>query len=265
MSLFFDDDEAGPAEDRPMTLSEHLDELRKRLFWCVGIAAVFVVACACVEEGILGIILWPAWSVMREQKGAEFIATDISEQFFTGMKVDIVVGLFLAAPLILYVLWGFVARGLHSHEKRFVRIFAPFSYVLFLGGCAFFFFIIQPITLRFLISYHASDVFGPDGKLIPIAAKLQMQSVIGFFLSMTLVTGLVFEMPLLMLFLQAIRICSWRTYLKYAKHFVFGLLIFSAVITPTGDMFTLGVFMIPVLMLFVGGVAACWMMAPKDI
>jgi len=66
-----------------------------------------------------------------------FVASEIGEKFFTSMKIDIVVGLFLSAPILLYILWGFVARGLHSHERRFVRIFAPVSYVLFLGGCAF--------------------------------------------------------------------------------------------------------------------------------
>src|SRR5262245_23592470 len=137
MPLFGDEDD-GPAGDRPMTLAEHLDELRKRLFWCVLIAAAFCIACACVENALVGIALWPAYSVMRGIKGAEFISTEVSEQFFTGMKVDIVVGVFLAAPMILYLLWGFVARGLHAHEKRYVRIYAPVSYLLFMGGCAFF-------------------------------------------------------------------------------------------------------------------------------
>jgi sec-independent protein translocase protein TatC len=264
MPLLGDEDD-GPESDRPMTLAEHLDELRKRLFWCVAIALVFCVACYFVEQAMLGIAMWPAYSVMREMKGSEFIATGISERFFTSVKVDIVCGLFLAAPLILYILWGFVARALHSHEKRYVRIYAPVSYLLFLGGCLFFYFVIQPMTLRFLLQYHAADIIGPDGALIEVPAKLTIQGTISFFLSMTLVTGLVFEMPLVMLFLQAIRICTWKTYLSAWRHFLLGLLIFSAVITPTGDMFTLLVFMMPIVVLFFGGVLACRMMAPKDI
>jgi sec-independent protein translocase protein TatC len=260
------DDRDGPDQDRPMTLGEHLDELRKRVVWALLIAAVFCIACAIVEEELVGIALWPAWSVMRDVKGAEFISTEISEQFLTGMKVDIVVGLFLSAPLILYILWGFVARGLHPHEKRYVRIYAPVSYVLFLGGCLFFYFVIQPITLRFLLTYHATDVLTPDLQTrIAVTPKLTMQNTVSFFLSMTLITGLFFEMPLVMLFLQAIRICTWRTYVRYARHFVFGLAVLSAVITPTGDMATLAIFMCPVLVLFAGGILACRIMAPRDV
>ncbi len=259
------DDEDGPDADRPMTLAEHLDELRKRVVWCVMIAAAFVCACAFMEEALMGIAMAPANSVLREMKDAGFMSTEIGEQFFTAMKVVIVAGVFLAAPLILYVLWGFVARGLHSHEKRYVRIYSPLSYVLFLGGCSFFYFVIQPISLRFLLTYNASEIVTPAGAIIEVSMRPTIKSAVSFFLSMTLVTGLIFEMPLVMLFLQAIRICTWRTYLQYARHFVFGLLVLSAILTPTPDVFTLAVFMAPVLVLFFGGVLLCRIMAPNEI
>ena len=264
MSILGDEDD-GPAGDRPMTLAEHLDELRKRLFWCVLVALVFCCCSYLVENALVGIALWPAYSVMREIKGSEFISTEVGEQFFTGLKVDLVVGLFLASPLILYILWGFVARALHSHEKRYVRLYAPVSYVLFMGGCAFFYFVIQPLTLSYLLTYHTDNVLAIDGKIIPVTAKLTMQNTVSFFLSMTLITGVIFEMPLVMLFLQAIRICTWKTYLTYSRHFVFGLLVLSAIVTPTGDAFTLIVFMAPILLLFFGGILVCRIMAPKDI
>ena len=264
MPLFGDEDD-GPAGDRPMTLAEHLDELRRRLFWCVLVAVAFFGACYLMESALVGIALWPAYSVLRDIKGGEFISTEVGEQFFTGLKVDLVVGLFLASPLILFLLWGFVARGLHAHEKRYVHLFAPVSYVLFLGGCAFFYFFIQPLTLRVLLSYHADNVLGPTGEIILVTPKLSLKDTVGFFLSMTLVMGLFFEMPLVMLFLQALRICTWRTYLSAWKHFLLGLLVLAAVVTPTGDAFTLLVFMVPILFLFFGGLLACRMMAPSDI
>jgi sec-independent protein translocase protein TatC len=257
-------DDDAPEGDRPMTLGEHLDELRKRLFWCVVIGTGFVIGCAYIEEVLVGIALWPAYSVMRDVRGGEFIATEVGEQFMTGLKVDIVFGLFLASPLILYILWGFVARGLHPRERRFVRIYAPLSYVLFLGGCAFFYFKIQPIMLRALLTWHSSDIPGLDGTLVNVAPKLTMRNTISFFLSMTLVMGLIFELPLVMLFLQAIRVCTWRTFVRAWRHFMFGLFVFSAVVTPTGDAITLLLFMAPVVVLFFGGILLCRMMAPKD-
>jgi Tat protein translocase TatC len=263
MPLLFDED--GPAGDRPMTLAEHLDELRKRVFWCVGIAAVFVIWCAFYEQELLGIVLMPANDVLKTIPNSGFISTETSEKFFTGMKIDVVAGLFLAAPLILWTLWGFVARGLHAHERRYVRIYAPISYLLFLGGGAFFYFKLQVYFLEFLLRYRTGDILTPTGEVVPIDMKMSFGPWVSFFLSMTLVTGLVFEMPLVMLFLQAIRICGWRTYLQYWRHFFFGLFVFSAVITPTGDAYTLCVFMVPVLALFFGGVLVCRIMAPKDI
>lgn len=260
-----DEDDDGPDADRPMTLAEHLDELRKRVMWCVVIAAVFCVACAFMEEALMGIAMAPANSVLREMKDSGFMSTEVGEKFFTAMKVDIVAGIFLAAPLILYVLWGFVARGLHPHEKRYVRIYSPVSYVLFLGGCSFFYFVIQPLTLRFLLTYHASDIVTPAGDVIEISMRPTIQGIVSFFLSMTLITGLIFEMPLVMLFLQAIRITTWRTFSKYRRHFFFGMLVLAAVITPTGDAFTLSIFMAPMLVLFEGGILICRMMAPKDL
>ena len=202
---------------------------------------------------------------MKDTPGASIIATEAGEMLFTGMKVDIVCGLFLAGPLMLYVMWGFVARGLHAKEKKFVRIYSPVSYVLFLGGCLFFYFVMQPYTLETLLTYHVKDVYSPTGEPIPIDVKLKLSSAIGFFLSMTLVSGLFFEMPLVMLFLQSIRICTWRTYVKYARHFVFGLFVLSAVITPTTDPLTLMVFMCPLLALFAGGIVACRIIAPSDV
>jgi sec-independent protein translocase protein TatC len=249
-----------------MTLAEHLDELRKRLFVCVGVAMAFVIVCAgWFEEALLGIALMPANEVLKRIPNSGFISTETSEKFFTAMKVDIVAGLFLAAPMILWVLWGFVARGLHAHEKRYVRIYAPISYLLFLGGCLFFYFKLQPVFLETLLKYHVDDILTPTGERIVVDMRPSFGPIVSFFLSMMLVTGLMFELPLVMLFLQAIRICSWRTYLKYASHFCFALLVITCVITPTGDAFTEIVFMMPVLALFFGGVLICRMMAPKDI
>jgi sec-independent protein translocase protein TatC len=260
-----EDDEEAPDSDRPMTLAEHLDELRKRLFRAILVAAVFVVGCAFYEQELLGILLMPAQRVLKQTPGGAIVATEVGEMFFTGMKVDIVAGLFFAGPIVLWILWGFVARGLYPHERKWVHVYAPVSYVLFLGGCLFFYFVIQPFTLEVLLKYHAGDVVTPAGEQVPIEMKLRVAQAVSFFLSMTLVTGLIFELPLVMLFLQALRITTWRTFSQYRRHFFFGMLVLSALITPTGDAFTLGVFMVPMLLLFEGGLVVCRVMAPKDV
>src|SRR5262249_29667084 len=157
----------------------------------------------CFEEELLTIVMAPADDVLRGIKGAEFIATKPGEMFFTSMKVDIVAGIFFAAPAILLILWGFVARGLYPRERRWGPIYVPISCGLFVAGCLFFYFVIQPYTLQYLLSYHA-DMNSWFGRVFHIAPKLKFEEAVNFFLSMTLVTGVIFELPLVMLFLQAI-------------------------------------------------------------
>ncbi len=263
MPLFSDDDDA-PSGDRPMTLREHLDELRRRALWCVLIAGAAAVGCWMCQDALLGIALAPANSVLKEIPNSELISTETGEKFLTAMKLDLVAGIFISSPLILYVLWGFVARGLHAKEKRFVRIYSPVSYLLFLAGCWFFYFELQPLFLSYLLRYETSGIVGPSGEQIPIAMKLEFGKQVNFFLVMSLVTGLIFELPLVMLFLQAIGVCDWRTYLKYAKHFNFGMLVAITVFSPASDVYSITLFMVPVVALFFGGVLVCKLKAPKE-
>ena len=253
------DDDDGPESDRPMTLFEHLEELRRRVFWAVVVAAIGVAVCAFFQAELFAVALAPVHGVLARhaaETGGELIFTEVSEPLFTGLKLILVAGLFFTGPAVLYLLWGFVSTGLYPHEKRSIRVFAPVSYLLFIGGCVFFYFVIQPIALEALITYPP-EMHTLDGGRIRVSAKLSLQSTVSFFLTMTVIMGLIFELPLVMMFLQKIRVVTWRTFSKYRRHFLIGALVLSAVITPTGDAFTLGLFMIPIVVLFEGGILVC--------
>lgn len=260
------DDADGPSADRPMTLGDHLDELRRRLFRVVLYVAVAALGVAMFERELMGVVLAPYAEIFAKVPGASFQTTEISESFFVFMKFDLVIGLFFASPGVLYEVWGFISRGLYEREKRVVRVVAPISALLFLAGCSFYYFVIQPGALDFLLTNWV-EIPLPGGGKLPIRPQPRLENVFSFYLTMSLVMGLTFELPLGMVAAQKIGVVNWRSFSKYRKHFVMGSLVVMAILTPSGDAFTLGICMIPVLFLFEAGILVCRIMlpnAPKD-
>lgn len=239
----------GPAGDRPMSLSEHLDELRGRLLKALVSVVLALAVCAYFHQELLEAALGPAARVARNH-GLKLIATGVTEQFFTEMHVVIVAALFLSGPLVLYQMWGFVATGLYDHEKRWVRVFAPVSYVLFAAGCVFMYFVAQPLMLEVMLTFM--DVRSAQFEVMP-----QVADLVGFFLGTTLVMGIVFELPLVLLFVQALGMADWRTFSKFRRHFLMIAVVLAAVITPTGDAVSLAAFMVPIVLLFEIGILLC--------
>jgi sec-independent protein translocase protein TatC len=260
-------DEGGPETDRPMTLGQHLEELRRRVFRAVLYVAAGAGLAVAFEDEIVGFVLTPYWEVLRELPKAGFQVTEVAEAFFARMWLDVVVGLVVAGPLVLLEIWGFVAKGLYDREKRWVRIFAPISLFLFLEGFVFYHFVIQPVTLRTLLTYGTQvPVLGGAG-IVDVAVQLKLESALRLYLVMSLVMGLTFQLPLGMVFVQKLEVVNWRSYSKYRPHFVLAAAVVMAILTPTGDAVTLAICMVPVVLLFEGGILVCRLMnphVPKD-
>jgi sec-independent protein translocase protein TatC len=157
-------------------------------------------------------------------------------------------------PLVLLELWRFVSSGLHTHEKRGVRVFAPFSYLLFLGGIAFSQFVLVPVMLYFLFDFNQETGLGVG---FPIESRPRFATIVNLVTTMALVMGLIFQLPLAMLFAQKIGVVSWRVYAGYRRHFIMASLVAAAVLTPTGDPVSLMITMAPVLVLFELGIWLC--------
>ena len=258
-----EEEEDGPRADRPMTLGAHLDELRRRLIRSV-LYVLAGSALALVFEGELtGFILFPYWEVLHLLPGAGFQVTEVSEAFFTRMWLAIVVGLFVAGPFVLLEVWGFISKGLYDRERRWVRIFAPISLFLFVEGVVFYYYVVQPGTLAFLLPYGV-DVPMLGGTVVEhVAVQLRLETTVRFYLVMSLVMGLTFQFPLGMIFAQKLGIATWRTYVKYWRHFFLGSMVAMAILTPSPDAATLGVCMVPVLFLFAAGIVVCWILEPN--
>ena len=250
----------GPVHDRPMTLFEHLEELRKRLLRCVVYVALGLAVAWTFKDEVLAVVVLPYWEALLRVDGTIQV-TDLSEAFFATFKLYMVVGLFLAGPLVLLEAWRFVARGLYEKERRHVRMWFPVSLFLFVEGVVFYYFLVQPTTVDWLVAYQPYVPL-PGGGKIPIAVNLRLADALSFFLLMSLVMGMTFQLPLLMIFAQKIGVVNWRTFARYRRHFLMASLVAMAFLTPSGDAMTLTVCMAPVVLLFEGGILVCRLMAP---
>ena len=171
----------------------------------------------------------------------ELINIRLASQFFIHMSTSFWLGVVFAFPVIIYLLWSFVAPALYDDERRApVRAFLAGN-VMFYLGVAVGYFIVFPLTLHFLAEYKVSEM---------VPNQISLDSYMDNFLVLILVMGLVFELPLLAWILGRMGLLTRSVFSTYRRHAVAGLLILAAVITPTGDPFTLMVVFLPIYALW---------------
>jgi sec-independent protein translocase protein TatC len=166
---------------------------------------------------------------------------ELAAQFFTHINISLSLALVLGTPFILYQLWLFVKPALYEKERKAaVRAFAWCSFLFFLGVLAGYFFVF-PLTINFLGNYRVTDW---------VENQITLQSYIHMFTWLILIMGIVFEMPVLLRVLSKIGIISKDFLKKHRKHAFVILLILAAVITPSGDAFTLFIVTVPLYLLY---------------
>lgn len=249
-----------PAEN--LSFWGHLDALRKVLIRMAIVLAVFMgVAFAYMPEIFDRFVLAPChsdfvlyrffqrvteeipWFPKFSMEGFEvkLININLATQFFTHISSAFWLGLTAAFPVLLYLLWSFVRPALYPTEKRGARIAFLLGSVMFYAGVAVGYFVVFPITLRFLYDYHIST---------SIVNQLSLSSYMDNFYLLNLMMGVVFELPLLAWTLSAAGVLHRDFFKRYRRHAIVALLVLAAVITPTGDPFTLMVVFLPIYMLY---------------
>ena len=232
----------GSGENLPkMTLLEHLEELRRRLF--VSLIAVFV--------GFLG-----AWAWSREifhwleapirqflPPGDKLAFTALADPFMLYIKVALLAGIFAASPVILLELWLFIRPGLYPHERRMVWPFLIFTTLFFLSGGYFGYRVAFPMVVRFLLGV------GEDFKQV-----VTIQSYFAMMSKILLGLGLVFELPILVFFLARLGLVTARMMIRGLRWAILAIFIIAAVITPTPDVATQTVFAVPMILLYLLGI-----------
>jgi sec-independent protein translocase protein TatC len=234
-----------------MSFLEHLDELRKRIVNALlSIIVGAVIAFAFIER-IYAFIMRPLYE--RLPAGSSLTYIEPTEAFMLYVKIGLLAGLIIAAPLIMLQLWLFIAPGLYSHEKRFALPFILLSTVCFVGGAAFSHYIVFPWTWTFLASFSTEyTVFMP-----------RIQAVFSLYAMMLVIMGLIFEMPTVVLALARMGLVTagflWR-HIKYAVLIIF---IAAAILTPTGDPWTQTLLAGPMVGLYIISIGLAWAFGKK--
>lgn len=240
----------------------HLEDLRKVLFRMVLVLVVFVgVLFVYMPEIFDNFILAPCngdfplyrffESVTRqfpslpqftaEGYHVELINTKLASQFFTHINTSIWLAIVLAFPILLYLLWDFVRPALYPKERRGATMAFFGGTLLFYLGVAVGYFLVFPITLRFLYEYQLSAT---------IENWLSLDSYMDNFIMLNLIMGIVFELPLLAWILSIVGILRRSFFRRFRRHAVVVLLVLAAIITPTGDPITLMIVFLPLYLLY---------------
>ena len=249
-----------------MTFWEHLDELRKVLFRSAVVIVAFMAVIFMAKDFVFNTVVFaPIDSDFVLYRGIDkvlammgmpqlppfdldLINIDLSAQFFIHISTTFYLSLVLAVPFIIYQLWRFVAPALYENEKRAAKAAFAFSGVLFLLGVMVGYFLIFPLTLRFLGTYQVS---------YEVANQISLQSYISLFTWLILIMGVVFEMPSLAVILSKIGILTKSFLKKYRRHAFVVMLVLAAFITPSGDPFTLMAVGLPLYGLYELSILVC--------
>ena len=237
---------ANPADG--LTFWDHLDELRARLLRCLALTAVLGVVAFALKEPLFDIVLAPRSSDFLTYRllGVEpfvvgLMNTGLTEQFMIHLKVALYAGLLVASPYVLYQIFAFVSPALYANERRYATQIVGSAYVMFAVGTLLNYLLIFPLTVRFLGTYQVS----PD-----VANMLTLQSYADTLITMSLLLGLVFELPVVCWILGRMGVLKRSFMREYRRHAVVVILVIAAIITPTTDAFTLSIVALPIWLLY---------------
>jgi len=217
-----------------MTLQEHLEELRVRIVRsCFAVGAAFIIGFI-LSDNLLRVIKDKA----QADGGLDIISP--TEPIVLTFKIALYLAIGMAAPVLVWQLFGFLAPGLTGREKRFVLMSLPFVSILFVAGAAFSFFFAAPRAFDFL-SHWNSDIFewSPQGN-----------EIVNFYLQLMIGMGLAFQLPIVMFVLSALNIVSPKRMTGFRKYAAMVIMVVAAIITPTPDPFNMFFVAVPIFVLW---------------
>ncbi|MGN0281242.1 MAG: twin-arginine translocase subunit TatC [Prevotella sp.] len=242
-----------------MTFWEHLDVLRAAIVKIIVVTVLCGIVAFLFKELLFDIVLAPkdsgfvTYRILYRLSAlvggdaddgnffVQLVNTGLAQQFVIHVKTAMCVGAICASPYIVYQLFRFVSPALYENERRYVVQVVGFSYLLFVVGAAVSYFLIFPLTFRFLGTYQVSG---------EVTNMITLDSYISTLMTMTLAMGIVFEIPILSWLFAKLGFLNSAFMRRYRKHAIVIILIVAAVITPTSDVFTLLVVSLPMYLLY---------------
>jgi len=227
--------------DDRLTLTEHLDELRKRIFACLLAVAAGVVVAAIFNGFVFDVLLRPLRQVPGLPEQAYTITTfSPAEPFVVSFKIWLVAGLILASPLLIWQFWAFVAPAFTASERRAFYPVVLASTALFLGGIALAYFVVLPQGLGFLLTFGAGY----------FNVQNRASDYFTFIALFVLAFGVVFELPVVLVLLAKVGVIDDRLLRKNRRYAALALAVAAAVITPSQDAFSMLAMFVPLYVLY---------------
>ena len=227
---------------------DHLEDLRGSLIRIVIAVLVFSTLAFCFKDLLFKIVLAPKDSSFFMYKlfgGGDFsirlMNIGLTEQFMIHLKTAVAFGVLMASPYIIYILFDFVRPALYEKERQHSVGIVLSAYLMFLVGVAVNYLFIFPLTVRFLGTYQVSD---------QVRNMLTLQSYMDTLLMMSLVFGIIFEIPVVSWLLARFGLLKAEYMTRYRRHAIVAILVIAAIITPTGDAFTLLIVSLPIWLLY---------------
>lgn len=218
-------------------LTEHLEELRKRVIKCLIVLVIVFMYCYWQSDLFFNFITAPVREAMPNSSSLAMIK--LTEGFFTELKLSLMAAIFFSMPFLLLQGWLFIAPALYIDEKKYVTSFVISASTLFFLGAGFAYYIVFPFGFQFFLGYA-------NGAVI---ANLSIQEYLGFAVKLAMGFGIVFELPIFVLFLAKIGILTSQMMRKYRKFAILGIFVVAAILTPP-DVFTQLMMSAPLLVLY---------------
>ena len=258
------------AETKLMSFLEHLGDLRKKITVSLIATCVTFVITFNYSEQILKFLMFPLkynldFSVRKmyiyfvpqdKLHNTKLIFLAPAEGFWMNMKIALVTALILALPILFHQLWSFISPGLHIKEKKYVVPFVFIATILFLVGAAFCFFIVLPFAMGFLLTYKIGDFMMP---------MLSVGQYVDFCLKFILAFGIVFELPIFVVFATRMGFVTTKTLAKNRKYAILIAFIVAAFLTPTPDAFNQTLMAVPIIILYEVGILVSRILIRKKV
>lgn len=241
-----------------MTFGGHLEVLRQMLFRIIFIVCAMSIAIFCCKDAVWKMLLAPSEYDFATYRAVEniaaaigmklhfapfhidLIATDLSSQFMMHITTSVYLGLLLSSPYILYELFRFISPALYESERRYSYIVVSVVYLLFTVGVLMCYYVIFPISFRFLGTYSVAE---------RVHSAITLDSYVETFATLTFVMGVVFQLPVIMWSMAKMGFISYPVLAKYRKHAFLIIMLVAAIITPP-DVMTLVLVAIPLYLLY---------------
>ena len=246
--------------EEKMTFWEHVEVFRKVVFRCLAIWLLCAIAAFVFKDEVFSILFAPSKSdfilydilclisckinvevLCPGSFEIDFINTQLASQFMTHLSVSMWLGVVAAMPYLIYQLYGFVSPALYDNERRYSYYLIFCSVILFTCGVLLNYFVIFPFSFRFLSTYQVSS---------EVVNQIALSSYISTFFMLSLMIGIIFEIPIMAYFLAKLDLISAEIMRKYRKHAFVVICIIAAIITPTADIFTLMLVALPIALLY---------------